>query len=89
MIIRLIGILAPVISYFSEWITMRIDESTEATVGVTRFKGFPVWFYEQASGISIMSGWHLERFIWNTTAWFTFLIVIIWATALSQKSHRR
>jgi len=94
MIIRLMGIfaaaiVAPVISYFSGWITMRIDESTEATVGETLFKGFPIWFYEQSAGISIMSGWHLQRYIWNTAVWFAFFVILIWVAAFFGRKRRK
>jgi len=94
MIVRLICILtavilAPVISYLTGYITMRIDTSTEATVGVTCFKGFPVWFYEQAAGISLIGGWHPQRFILNTVSWFSFFLIVFWIVAVSRNKKRK
>lgn len=65
------------ISCFSGLITVWTDYSTEATVGATRLKGVPIWFYEQAPGISIMSSWHPDRFLWNTGFWITLSVCIV------------
>ena len=70
---------ACVVSYFSGFITVHEDVSTEATVGITHFNGFPIWFYEQAPGISVFSAWHFERFMWNTVLWAVlFSVFIFW-----------
>ncbi len=81
-------VVAPVVSYFTGRITVRVDTSTEATVGITRLSGFPIWFYEQAPGISIMSSWHPERFVWNTALWIAiFGAFAMWRLRRKYKSQ--
>jgi len=80
--------LSLVISYCSGFITVSTDYSTEATVGITRFKGLPFWFYEQASGISIMAGWHPQRVMWNTGFWIVLLVgLAIYFTRKKRPNH--
>jgi hypothetical protein len=78
-----------VASYFSGRISLQTDSSQEATVGTIRRCGFPVWFYEQASGISIMSGWNPDRFLVNSIVWMVLLsiamAVLFWNTRIQQK----
>ncbi len=70
---------ACVVSYFSGFISVHEDVSTKETVGITHFNGFPIWFYEQAPGISVFSAWHFERFMWNTVLWAVlFSVFVFW-----------
>lgn len=78
-------IAAPVISYLTGFVTLWIEDSTVDTVGSTRFKGLPIWFYEQAPGISILSGWHPWRFLWNSIAWLAFFLLIRFAVVTFKK----
>ena len=80
-------ILGPIIGYFSGFITVMIDPSTEATIGITRLQGFPIWFYKAAPGISIMSSWHLNRFLCNTAFWTGFFLIL--ATIYFICSHQK
>jgi hypothetical protein len=88
--IVLIAIALPlsiVISYCSSFITVWIDYSTTETVGVTRLKGLPIWFYEQAPGIGIISGWHLQRLLWNTGFWIVLLFCVMLFLTRQTKSR--
>ena len=82
-----------VASLFSGFITSDIDYTTEATVGITYYKGFPVWFKETASGMGSYSGFHLPRFQLNCLVWvyifiFITLCFIIWRY-FSKKRNRQ
>ena len=55
-------------------VTVSTSHEHEATVGIIRFAGFPVWFQELAPGISIMSSWHDDRFLVNTGVWIVGLL---------------
>ena len=76
----LYGIAVPVgglvVSYFSSMITVGTSHEYEATIGVIRFAGFPVWSLECAPGISIMSSWKFERFLVNTAIWIAGFLVL-------------
>lgn len=61
------------VSYLSGYITIQVDSSQEETVGIIRRSGFPVWFYEQAPGYSIMRSWNFGRFLTNCAVWLSFL----------------
>ena len=75
------AVVAPVVSYLSGFATVFVDRSEAETVGVIALKGFPIWFYEAADGISIMSGWHPTRFVLNAIVWFSvFSALIIYAS---------
>jgi len=79
--------LAYVITHLSAFIVVGHDHSEEATVGIITFRGFPVWFIEQAPGISIMSSWHFDRFQINLGVWFAILLLT--ATAIHIMIRRR
>ena len=64
-------------SYCSGFFTVATDYTRKDIEGVILYKGFPVWFYEAADGISIMSGWHFERFNVNWCVWTVFFMVIV------------
>lgn len=82
--------MAPVLSYFSGFFTVRVSDAEIDTVGTIAYRGFPVWFYEQADGISIMSGWHLDRFKVNTSCWLvvTILIIPLYQKMQLMRKHR-
>ena len=67
------AIVAPMISYVTSLMTVSVDHREEATVGLILLKGFPIWFYQQAPGISIMSGWKFDRFAGNCAVWFAVI----------------
>ena len=64
------AVAAFVCSFLSGFLTVFTDPSQEATVGVISLRGFPIWFYQAADGISIMRGWQLDRFGLNCMVWF-------------------
>lgn len=70
-------ILAPIFSYFSGWITLYSSDKDLQTVGTIHYNGFPIWFYEQADGISITGGLHIDREEWNTNIWYVFLFGVM------------
>lgn len=70
-------VISPILSYLSGLIVMVQDSSQLDTVGEIQFRGFPIWFYENASGYSIMHGWHFSRFIMNTSVWALFLLGLL------------
>jgi hypothetical protein len=71
-----IPLLTLVASFFSGLIDVGYDDSEYAlaTIGPTTFSGFPVWFIEKATGISVCGGFHLERFKINCVIWFLILL---------------
>ena len=74
MLCSLGGCLA---SYCSGVVTVATDCTRRDIEGIISYKGFPIWFYEAADGISIMSGWHFARFNANWCVWTVFFIVIV------------
>jgi len=69
-------LLGPVASYFSGLIKIASSDAELQTIGLISYRGFPIWFYEQAPGLSIMSGWHFDRLYWNTAAWIVSLFFL-------------
>ena len=63
-----------VASYCSGVVTISKDYTTEATVGVTSFKGFPVWFNQAAPGIRI--GLIPNRIFANWCVWTTVFMLV-------------
>jgi hypothetical protein len=86
------GVVSMATSYGTGRITIQVDASEEATVGLIQRKGFPVWFYEQAPGISIMSGWKFDRFLINSAVWLVLFGIIVamllWKTRPPQDVSR-
>ncbi len=74
LLLAIVGIIGAsiVVSYATGFITIQVDSSQEETVGIIRRSGFPVWFYEQAPGYSIMSSWNFGRFLTNCAVWLSF-----------------
>ena len=61
-------------SYCSGVVTVAKDYTTEATVGITSFKGFPIWFNQDAPGIRI--GLIPNRIFANWCAWTVVFMLI-------------
>lgn len=78
-------VLGPIAAFFSRFLVVGSSSMELETVGIISFKGFPFWFYEGASGISVVSGWHIDRFICNVVFWSIFLGGI--ALGCMQKSN--
>ncbi len=79
-----------VLSYASgSFVCMKTDASEADTIGVVHYCGFPIWFYEQAPGISIMGGWNPERFEWNNRVWWGFLLLAAWAVSRFWRKRSR
>ncbi len=80
---------APFVCSLSGAVTVGIGEATKETVGITRFRGYPSWFYEQAPGISIMGSWHFDRFALNLVFWVVFLQLLLAVLVWRMKARRR
>jgi len=63
-----------VASYCSGFVTVAKDYTTEETVGITSFQGFPVWFDQAAPGIRI--GLIPNRIFANWCVWTTVFMLI-------------
>jgi len=81
-------ILGPGASFFSARIISASTDKEIENVGTIYFRGFPIWFYEQAQGISIMGGWHRERLLWNTVVWTVFSLILM-LTAVTYFRRRK
>ena len=83
-----IPVLALIAAYLSGFIVVGKDYSEEDTVGMITLRGFPVWFLGTATGISIMSSWHIDRFGINFGIWFLVLLCVGIATHVLIKKKR-
>jgi len=63
-----------VASFCSGYVTVAKDYTTEATVGITSFQGFPIWFNQDAPGIRI--GLIPNRIFANGCVWTTIFLFI-------------
>ena len=62
-----------VVSYFSGNVTIAKDYTTEETVGITSFRGFPIWYDQAAPGIRI--GLIPNRIFANWCVWTTVFLL--------------
>lgn len=89
-LLTIIGVMSVsmVTSYLTGFVTIQVDASEQETVGMIRRSGFPIWFYENAAGISIMGGWKFDRFVANCSMWLAFFgitaVVRLWKTRKSR-----
>ncbi len=80
-------LLSLTISYISGFVVISKDYTEEATVGIIAHCGIPIWFYAHAPGISIMSGWHVARFLLNAAMWY--LVLLIASILIQRTRHKR
>ena len=76
----------------SSHIPVEYDDSEVETVGLIVRSGWPIWFMEQAPGISIMSSFKLDRAINNLVFWiaiwiFIFFVVHCFRSAMTRRKN--
>ncbi len=70
------AVLAAPVSFYTGLLVRRTSEEELNTVGIIEYCGFPIWFYKNAPGISIMGGWEIDRLLMNTIFWAVILVGI-------------
>ena len=72
----LMGFLSWIVS---SWIPVEYDDSQLETVGLIVRSGWPIWFMEQAPGISMMSSVKPNRAMNNLVFWIGIWVFIFFA----------
>ena len=82
-------VLAPILCHLSGRIVVERDATQEATVGIIERNGFPIWFKENASGFSVVDGWHFHRLLLNVACWEVLVLgVLIAWLAWDRTKHK-
>ena len=73
----------------SSWIPVEHDDSELETVGSIVRSGWPIWFMEQAPGISIMSSFKPDRAMNNLVFWIVIWMFIFFGFAFLRRQIKR
>ena len=65
-----------VASFYSGYVTVAKDYTTEETVGITSFQGFPIWYDQCAPHTRAWTGLILNRIYANWCVWTTVFMLI-------------
>ena len=73
----------------SSWIPVEHDDSELETVGSIVRSGWPIWFMEQAPGISIVSSFKPDRAMNNLVFWIVIWMFILFGLAFLRRRVKR